>query len=119
MGIMASRRSQIGHIRVEVELAKATAMLRVRNMQVTGAILAQAANLVENALTATAAWRHSTALRTGTRTKVPRALVDQRFGQILNTRDSLGRIRKILARSHALSSVTSVSPRKSEQNLQE
>src|SRR3984885_6928328 len=118
LGVMTSRRCQIGHIGIEVELTKGTAMFRVGDMQVAGAILAQAANLVENALDPTAARRGSTALRTSARAKIPRALLDQRLGQILNTCDPFRRIGEILARSHALSSVTSVSPWKSEQKSQ-
>jgi len=106
MGVMASRRRQVGHIRIEVELAKGTPMLGVKDMQVAGTILTQAANLVENALAPTAPRRGSTALRTGTRAKVPRAFFDQRLGKILDTRDSFSGIGKILPRSHALSSVT-------------
>jgi hypothetical protein len=94
-------------------------MFRVEDAQITGTVLAETANLVKNALTPTAAWRCLPALRTGARAIVARALFDQRLGQVLNTRDSFCRIGEILARSHALSSVTSVSPRKSEQNSQE
>jgi hypothetical protein len=115
---MTSRRRQIGHVGIEVELTKGAAMFRVGNMQIAGAILAQAANLVKNALAPTAARRGSAALRTNACAKVPRALPDQRLGQVFNTRDSFSRIGEILARSHALSSVTSVSPRKSEQKSQ-
>jgi hypothetical protein len=115
---MTSGRRQIGHVGIKVELTRGAPMFRVGNMQIAGTILAQAANFVEDALAPTAAWRGSTALRTGARAKVPRALLDQRLRQVLNTRDSFRRIGEILARSHALSSVTSVSPRKSEQKSQ-
>jgi hypothetical protein len=113
---MASRRSQIGHVGVEIELAQGTAMLGVKDMHIAGTTLTQAANLVQDTLAPTAAWRCPTALRTGTRTKVPRAFFNHRLGKVLNTRNSFCRIRSILAWSHALSSMTSVSPGKSEQN---
>jgi hypothetical protein len=52
---MTSTRRQIRHVGTEVELTKGAAMFRVENMQIAGTILAQAANLVEDALAPTAA----------------------------------------------------------------
>jgi hypothetical protein len=100
VSIMASGGCQIRQVDAEVKATGLATVLGVADVQVAGAVTVRAAQVVQDALPHAVARTAPSAVRTTTSPVAPRALLDKRLGQILNTGNAFGAVRDIFSRWH-------------------
>ncbi len=98
MSRMASGGCQIRQVDAEVKATGLATVLGVANVQVAGTVKVRAAQVVQDALPHAVAITAPSAVRTATSPVAPRALLDKRLGQILNTGNAFGAVRDIVSR---------------------
>ena len=101
VGVMAAGRGQVRQVGAAEEATRPAAVLGVSHGQLAWPVAAQAADLVQGAVSQAVAWARPTAARAGAAAVVPRAALRQGCRQVLNTGNAFGRVREIFARSHA------------------
>jgi hypothetical protein len=113
---MAAGRGEVFQGAAEVHPARLAAVLGVNNVQVSGAVAAQAAEVVKDAPAEGVAVAATAAKRAGPTAVVARARLDQGVGQILDTGDPLGTVRQVLSGRHGSLPSALVSAWKAQQN---
>jgi hypothetical protein len=113
MGVVALGRSQVGHVRREVTLTFATIMLGVGKMKLPRSLRDQITHIMKGPILDAISIATATAPRAASSWIIATALNHLRFGQVLNTRDSLSTIRYIFSRSrHGSPSLVKIVPEK-------
>jgi hypothetical protein len=90
---MAAWRGEVFQAAAEVHRAGLAAVLGVNDVEVAGAVPAQAAEVMKDAAAEGVAVAATPTARAGTAAVTARALLDQGTGQILDTGDALGAVR--------------------------
>ena len=95
---MASGRGQVRQVGAEVQATGLATVLGVTDVKVSGPVPVWAAKVVEDALPPGVAIAAPTTVRTAAPTVAPRALLDKRPGQVLDTGNTLSTVRDIFSR---------------------
>jgi hypothetical protein len=106
LGVMAAGGREVGQVSAEVKATGRAAVFRVTDVKIAGPVPVRATNIVEESMSEGVAIAAATALRTATPTVAPRAVFDQRPGQVLNTGNPLTAVREIFSRWHRSLSLT-------------
>jgi hypothetical protein len=99
MGIVALGRSEVRHVCTEVTFTLAAIMLGVGDMNLPRPLRDQITHIMKHPFQGAISITTATALRAASSRIIATALDHFRFGQVLNTRDSLGAIRYIFSRA--------------------
>jgi hypothetical protein len=102
LGVMAPRGGEVGKVGAEIDAATHAAVLGVNDVQITGAVPAQAAEVMEDTAAQGVAVATTAAARAGTPAVAARAVFDQGRGQVFDTDDPCGAVRDIIAGWHGL-----------------
>jgi hypothetical protein len=108
---------QVRQVGAEVKPTGLATVLGVKDVQFAGPVTVRAAEVVEEAVPPRVAIAAPAAVRAATPTVVPRAVLDQRPGQVLNTGNALGAVWDIFTWWH--SSLSSTSGRAVESKAKE
>jgi hypothetical protein len=103
---MASGRREVRQVSAEVKATGLATVLRVTDVKVARPVTIRAAEVVEGSAPQGVAIAAPTALRAATPAVTPRAVFDQRPGQVLNTGNAFGAVREIFSGWHSLLSST-------------
>jgi hypothetical protein len=106
VGVMASGGREVRQVSAEVKATGLATVLGVTDVKVSGSVPIWAAKVVEGAVPQGVAIATPTTVRTATPTVAPRALLDKRPGQVLDTGNALSAVRDIFSGWHSLLSST-------------
>jgi len=96
--VVALRQGQVVHVRVEIEVALGTAMLRVGDANIAGAAGGRVSQIMERPADGAQPIGPVSALRAGPAPVIAAAPDDLRLRQILNTRDAFRAVGNVRAR---------------------
>jgi hypothetical protein len=97
---MAAGRGQVGEVGAEVGIAGGAIVPGVDDLEESGSVAEQAAEVVQGAVAAAVPITRASATGTRSMAVVPRALADKGLGKVFDTCDPLGAIGEVLSGSH-------------------